>query len=322
MNASLEQIRKVLDDAVTANEVPWAVVALVNKNRIVFEHGANANLDRAAWVASATKVPSVLAGLTIIDDWGLRLDDPIAKYLPGFETDKAAMTLRHCMSLTSGLPFNHPTLDPGPDMDGNFRPSPITLEQCVAELAKVPLEAEPGKQFIYGSTSHSVYGRVVEVVANKSWADFFNERLGKPLGFTQATYGPTRNPRLSGGLVMSTREYAQVLRLVLNDGELDGKRIVPANLVREMYRNNGAAFKPLTGGKTTGYGMGWWLTDVPAEKTHFISDAGGQGVHPWIDIKRGYGGIVFIRKTLQDGAKLFERIRPLANQAFDAGALA
>ena len=319
MNQKLDDVRFILDTTVEKGDVPWAVLVLVDKSGIIFEHGANGDLDRADWIASATKVPSILAFMTLAGEGKVQLDDPISAYLPGFDGDKSTMTIRHTMALISGFQFNHPTLDPGPDMEMNWRPSPITLEKCVDEIAKLPLEAPPGKRFIYGSVSHSVYGRVAEVVSGKPWADFFNERLAKPLGMRRATYGPTRNPRLSGGLVCSARDYSQILRLILRNGEMDGHQMIPSHLIREMYQDNGAEFRgPSRDHGPIAYGIGWWINRMENGQATLITDPGGQGAYPWIDLKRGYGGFLFVRKTLQDGTRLFGEVFPIIEAAIDS----
>jgi len=318
MDNRFDHIGDVLDKAVEEDRVPWAVIVLVDRNGIIYDHGVNADLDYANWIASATKVPSILAFMTLISEGKVSLDDPVSKYLPGFDSDKAAMKVRHTMALTAGFQFNHPTLDPGPDMDMNWRPSPFTLEECVNEIAQLTLEAPPGEKFLYGSVSHSVYGRIAEVVSGKSWADFFNERLAKPLGITKATYGPTRNPRLSGGLVCSTRDYSRILTMVLRGGEMDGRQIVSPRLIREMYTDNGAEFTMARKDGPVAYGMGWWINRVNGKgRATLISDPGGQGAHPWIDLERGYGGYLFVRKTLQDGVRLYGNVRPLIEAAMD-----
>lgn len=318
MHKRFDHIGEVLDKTVAADAVPWAVIVLVDRDGIIYEHGVNADLDYANWIASATKVPSILAFMTLVSDGKVDLDDPVSDYLPGFDGDKAAMKVRHTMALTAGFQFNHSTLDPGPDMEMNWRPSPYTLEECVAEIAKLKLEAPPGKKFLYGSVSHSVYGRIAEVVSGQSWKEFFNGRLAKPLGMKSSTYGPSRNPRLSGGLVCSAWDYSRVLMMVLRDGELDGKQIVFPHLIREMYTDNGAEFAMRREGGPVGYGMGWWLNRVNEDgKATLITDPGGQGAHPWIDLERGYGGYVFVRKTLQDGARLYNEVLPLIEAAMD-----
>lgn len=78
--------------------------------------------------------------MALADDGLLSLDDEVKKYLPRFDGNKAAITIRQLLSHTSGLPPSHPVLDN----------REITLAQAVDRIADVPLVSKPGQECLYG----------------------------------------------------------------------------------------------------------------------------------------------------------------------------
>ena len=138
----------------------------------------------------------------------------------------------------------------------------------------------------YSNVHFTLLGRVVEAASGKPWRDYLEERLFRPAGLTRTTGyasrmyadpdcaipmervdGEWRACRLrkidrtmhaAGGLGASARDAARWLLLHLNDGEIDGKRVISAELAREMRTPEGRF--PRTSGSIRimeGYGLGW-----------------------------------------------------------------
>ena len=139
-------------------------------------------------------------------------------------------------------------------------------------LAALPLKYQPGTKFNY-SVSTDVLGRVIEVVSGQTLDAYFAEKIFKPLDMVDTgfyvpaekvarlavNYGPDRthaeplkvvddpakSPYLKspaflsggGGLVSTARDYARFCQMMLNGGELDGTRILKAETVAEMTKN-------------------------------------------------------------------------------------
>jgi CubicO group peptidase (beta-lactamase class C family) len=177
---------------------------------------------------------------------------------------KREMTIRDLMRHTSGLTYGmsatpvdqlyrkHKVLAPGD-----------TLEKTVTKLGKLPLLYQPGTRFEYG-VSTDVLGRLVEVVSKKNLADFMQEHIFAPLDMKDTGYyvpekkqkrfgalhgrnpkgklivtGPPALPLPFGGhgLVSTARDYARFCQMMLNKGELDGKRILKEKTVALMTKN-------------------------------------------------------------------------------------
>src|SRR4051812_23046952 len=177
-------------------------------------------------------------------------------------------------------------------------PPDLDLAACCEAWARLPLLFEPGTEWNY-SVSSDVLGRVVEVLSGQSLDAFFAERIFAPLGMRDtgfsvasanvhrlaALYTPDpvtrralRNDRLGafvtappdclsggGGLVSTAADYHRFATMLLNEGELDGVRLLGSRTVRYMARNHlpggadlEAIGRPLFA-ETTFDGMGFGL---------------------------------------------------------------
>ena len=138
----------------------------------------------------------------------------------------------------------------------------FTLEQYVRHLAASPLDAQPGTVFRYGPAT-TVLGRVIEVASGQPLDAALRERVFRPLGMTDTFFavpeaerarvvapyalnprqGLTRlpfdpmNPRFlsaSGNLFGTATDYLRFCQMLLNQGELDGKRVLSRESVARM----------------------------------------------------------------------------------------
>jgi CubicO group peptidase (beta-lactamase class C family) len=147
-----------------------------------------------------------------------------------------------------------------------------TNADMVAKLAKLPLSHQPGTTFEYGMST-DVLGRVVEVVSGMPLDRFFAENITGPLGLTDTAFGvepgalhrlaepqrdaqpgaaPAQVPAVlpydparpaqwlsgGGGLLSSAADYARFAQLLLNEGELDGVRLLARKTTQLMLSNH------------------------------------------------------------------------------------
>jgi CubicO group peptidase (beta-lactamase class C family) len=150
-------------------------------------------------------------------------------------------------------------------------PPQLDLAACCEEWASLPLLFQPGTEWNY-SVSTDVLGRVVEVVSGQSLDRFLAERIFEPLGMEEtgfsvgaadaqrlaALYSPdpksgraVRNSAMGnlalepptvlsggGGLVSTAADYHRFMQMLLNEGELDGVRLLGPRTVRYMASNH------------------------------------------------------------------------------------
>jgi CubicO group peptidase (beta-lactamase class C family) len=193
-------------------------------------------------LASATKLASATAVMSVVDDGTLSLDDPIGKYLPQFGPNRRGITIRQLLSQTHGLPGSNAAIAP-PQVDNG-----LTLAQAVDRIAlDDTLVFPPGSKHTYmPAVSYHIAGRIAEIVTGKTWAQLFEERVGGPLEMTGFSYGDTPNPRIGGGAKCALQDYGNLVQMHLAGGVFKGRRVLSAASVAEMQKDqlHGVPFTP------------------------------------------------------------------------------
>jgi CubicO group peptidase (beta-lactamase class C family) len=199
------------------------------------------------------------------------------------------ITVRNILSHTSGMPFKSNLEAPTLDL--------LPLSLGVRSYAMTPLQFEPDTKYQYSNAGINTAGRIIEVVSKMPYEDFLDERLFKPLGMRDTTFWPSgdqltrlaksykpnadksdleeitisqlkyplddrkRQPMPAGGLFSTAHDVARFCQMLLNGGQLDGKRILSEAAVKQMTTrqtpealkdNYGLGFS--TGGGTFGHG--------------------------------------------------------------------
>lgn len=131
--------------------------------------------DTLTTVFSQTKAWVAVCLLRLIDDGGLELDAPVARYWPEFAAaGKESVLVRDVVSHTSRLPA---LLEPA-TYDDMARPV-----EMAARLARQPLEADPRARFLYhGMTFGWLCGELVRRIDGRSAGRFLREEVCAPLG--------------------------------------------------------------------------------------------------------------------------------------------
>lgn len=155
--------------------------------------------DALFWVASQTKPITATALMMLVDAGKVRLDDPVAEYLPEFkdlwlaaEQDNEhvllkrptrTMTVRHTLCHLSGMPFSSAMEQPTLDL--------LPLRDAVRSYAITPLRSEPGTKYAYSNAGSNTAGRIVELVSGLPYAQFLDERIFGPLGMKDTSFWPS-----------------------------------------------------------------------------------------------------------------------------------
>jgi len=269
-----------LSAAVRNGDAPGVVALVVDGGRVIYEgaagqmdvaHGVDMRTDSIFRIASMTKPVTTVAALMLVEAGRLQLDDPVSKYLSGFDrpvvltkystTDgtfetrpaKRPMTIRHLMTHTSGLGYGWS--------------SPIVArltENTRARETEIPLLNDPGHEWHY-SASTRVLGQVVEKVAGVPLDDFFRSRIFGPLAMSDTwfTVPPEKVSRVvtvhqrtgstlveqanaevqqapvsgEGGLYSTARDYGTFMQMLLNGGRLGSARVLGERFVAMMGKN-------------------------------------------------------------------------------------
>jgi D-alanyl-D-alanine-carboxypeptidase/D-alanyl-D-alanine-endopeptidase len=281
--------------------------------------------DQRVAIASASKMVAGLVLMRLIEQNYLSLDSTTGAVL-GWTGPQGAITLRQLMSFTSGMEREA----------GCTLLAGITLADCVALISQMPLVAEPGTRFDYGSTHLHVAARMAEVVTGESWTTLFATQLKAPLGLTSAELqwytAPrqaigTSNPLVAGGIRATMNEYARFLELEYGRGTFRGNPLIRSALfdaqATEPYPNATIGNSPFrSAGIAYNYGLTAWLEcPPPAVNCAVLSSPGAFGFTPWVDREGGYYAIIAMEVTeSQSGVvpfsvQLEQTLRPLIREA-------
>jgi serine-type D-Ala-D-Ala carboxypeptidase/endopeptidase len=304
-------VTKTVENAVKDEDLEGVSVLLMKDNRVIYRKAfGRYNVDTVVPIASASKLIASSTIMTLVDEGKMALDAPISKYLPKLTGQAANITLRELLSHTSGLPGQNRCLSN----------DSITLEDCVEKIFDVGLRTDPGTEFSYGGVSYQVAGRLAEIASGKSWNTLFEERIKNPLNMKKTTYGSSSNPRIAGGAVSTLQDYTNLLQMHLNGGVFNGKRILSAQAVEEMQRDQtrGLPIKTSPHKDNRRYGLGLWRDIVDAKgKAIQLSCQGAFGFSPWIDRQRNLLGVFLVRSRwrtiLPTVGRLQQNVRDLVD---------
>ncbi len=192
-NLTLEQRldARVTDVYPAQNEPGLAVLVMVDGKPALrkgygiadMKTGAKVSPDSIFRIGSITKQFTAVCVLQLVQAGKVALDDPITRYVPGFDTQSKTITIENLLSHTSGL-FNVTARD---DYDDQITKD-LTPGEVVALIAGRPLEFEPGTQFKYSNTNYILLGMVIEKASGQTYGEYLIEHIGKPLGLTDTRY--------------------------------------------------------------------------------------------------------------------------------------
>ena len=140
-------------------------------------------------IRSMTKPITGAAVQLLIDRGALSLDDPVAKYIPGFRTEQAdAITIKQLLTHHGGLPLTIlSSVDEYPDL--------LAMADAVGQRGP---EFEPGSKFWYSDSGTDVLAAVVQTVTGSTIDDFITRELLQPLGMLDTLYvSDMSDPRVS-----------------------------------------------------------------------------------------------------------------------------
>ena len=251
------------------------------------------------------------------------------------------LTIRDLLTHTNGLMTGGPGSKAGP-------PRPAegdTLASYIPRLGAVPLDFQPGAEWAYsGYAGPDTLSRIVEMVSGQPYDEYLRTRIFEPLGMKDTFFYPPddRRPRLvtlyrkgpngletapnqdgfslktyssgGGGLMSTAEDYLQFAQMLLNGGELNGKRLLSPRTVDLMASNhvgdmfNGKLGRPAHG---MGYGLLVGIVEDNVAAGLRVSNGsfgwdGAFGTQTWIDPKEKMVTIVMIQTQVPMVQRDFE----------------
>lgn len=334
-----EAIRAAID----RGELPGAVVAVVQRDKVVYQkaygHRSKRPIptlmteDTEFDLASLTKpIATATAIMLLLEDGKLKLQDPVAKYLPAFaRKETEGITLEQLLLHTSGLIPDDPLED--------YRDGP---DAAWKKLLALEPRTAPGSKFAYSDVGYMILGKVVEQVSGMPLDAFTGKRVFGPLGMRDTGYRPqgaikdrcapteqragrwmlgeVHDPRayaLGGvaghaGLFSTTADLAVYARMLLDDGKHDGKAFLKPETVRLMTAPHRVATGKGAGLRTYG-----WDMDTSYSKNRgtlfprgvSFGHTGFTGTSIWLDPQSRSAVILLTNRVHPDGKGNVTKLR-------------
>jgi CubicO group peptidase (beta-lactamase class C family) len=211
-----------------------------------------------------------------------------------------------------------------------------TLATYIPKLGAAPLDFQPGTEWRYsGLDGIDTLGRIVEVASGLTFDQFLKQRIFDPLGMKDTTFVPqtAQMPRAAtvyrraqaggdlvrqdnpsffpskmyfsggAGLWSTPEDYLQFAQMLVNGGQLNGKRLLSPRTVELMGSNHvGDLYSRTRPGM--GFGLTVEVVMDPIAANRRQSDGsfgwdGAYGTHFWVDRKEQIAGILLIQQALQ-----------------------
>lgn len=298
----LARLDTLLEGYVRRGVLPCATTFIARRGQIVHHKAFGysqptrqtaARTDDVYRIMSQTKLITTIGALILMEEGKFYLDQPISDFLPQFahmrvlvsadaanpskhktRPAKRPITFRHLMSHTAGIPYEM-AIDKLPQYKIPFLATTdnMNLAQLIDRVAKRPLVADPGDQYVYGLNT-DILGRLIEVMSGQDLQTFLRTRVCGPLGMadtwfylpealvprlvelhSQTQYGKPftvhanadfRVYPMSGaktlywggsGMSSTVRDYAQICQFILQKGEWNGVRLLSPSTVALLATN-------------------------------------------------------------------------------------
>jgi CubicO group peptidase (beta-lactamase class C family) len=302
-----DHLKAISSSFQTIGRIPALAAGVVVDGALIATYGNGADEHTLFRIASMTKSFTAAAVLHLRDTARLRLDDPVALHAPEFAslrgptTDAATITIRHLLTMSSGMSTDDPWADRHLDMTDD------ELDAAIAAGPKFARATGGARQ--YSNLGYAVLGRVVRNVTGATVQQVISKQFLEPLGMTETFWnigdaplgtavaigmradGVTPEPAPAdgvmapmGGLWSTVHDLAKWVSFFTDayparDGADDGplsrasrremQSVQTIELPQTIVANDGSSW-PYFGG----YGMGMF-TDFDADLGHLCGHSGG-----------------------------------------------
>jgi CubicO group peptidase (beta-lactamase class C family) len=294
------------DDYVNKARADWGVpglaIAIVKDNKVVFAKGYGVrklgeqtpvNEHTMFGIGSTTKAFTAAALAMLMDEGKIKWDDPVTKYLTDFQLYDPyvtrEITIRDLLSHRSGLDR----------ADQLWDGTSLKSEEILRRLRFQKPSWSFRSRFGYNNIMFLAAGQIIPAVTGKSWAEFVKERILSPLGMTRTSTSvmalenfdnvATPHARIAdkiepiarwvndnvapaGALYSSVTDMAAWLRLQLERGSYEDKKLLSLSAIEEMHKpqmivndSDGVALTA-PDAHFVSYGFGWFLNDYHGRK--------------------------------------------------------
>lgn len=311
-----ERMRHFVDEKTVAGAVTLVargdtVVEFDAEGMADVEAGRPMKKDTIFQIMSMTKPVTAIGIMMLAEEGKLALRDPVEMYLPEFKglrvkvnqgpdagrlgTPEHELTIRDLMTHTGGI------TDDAPAAIKDYRQlMNVPLDEVVRQLARAPLNFQPGTEWSYSSAGIEVLGRIIEVCSGMKYEDFIAQRILSPLGMKDSFFFPPTDkiariamvyvqkegklvpapgtilggdpakhrqgavfPAPGWGLYSTAEDLLHLYRMMLNGGVYEGHRYLSAFSVHLMTEPHTSEIRPVGWMRGSDYGLAWEIVTEP-----------------------------------------------------------
>jgi len=340
-------VEQLMQEGVNKQVFPGASIAVFHKGKTVFHQAfGNARCTRRPTpadtttiydLASLTKVIATTAvAMQLVEHDSLDIDRPAARYLPEFGNNgKQRITVRQLLTHTSGLRSHADYID-----------SCRTESELFKAVANDTPVTEPGTLTAYSDNGFIVLGKIIESITRRSLADNFRTRFSDPLTLRSTCFTPgpellseiaptsrvnswnlnwkrplvnDENAAIMGGvaghagLFGTTGDLLRFTKMLMEKGELDGRRYFKASTIRQFTRREGKAERALGWDLRSQEG---YASTGPEFSDKSWGHLGFTGTSLWIDPEKDLAVIMLSNRVCPSSEnKDIRKFRPLLHTA-------
>ena len=310
-----EQHGQAIPGIMESQRIPGISLALVDRGGTLWSAGFGftdwdrktpVTADTNFLICSTSKTFTALAALCAARDGLIDLDAPITTYLPDFTihsrfelAPEEKISLRHLLQHTAGVTHEAPV------GNGN-RPSNGPLAAHALSVGDTWLRFPVGSKWEYSGAGYDLASYVLEVRAQRSFADYLEDELFQPIGMrsTTASRSKIESDRLraighssrhakriplasdipwagAGGIYANANDLSRLIQLLLHWGEINGESVIDEESLMMMY----------TPSAHRNYGLGVYIWK--RSLGHGGDGLGFSSEMIWIP-EHGIGGVILI----------------------------
>jgi len=224
----------------------------------------------------AKSVTALLIGCALDEGLIQSVDQPVSDFLPEYATGlNASLTIRHLLTMTSGIPFGESYSSPF-----GYMARAYFGDDLKKETAAYSVERDPNTLWVYEGGNTVLLGLILQKATGKSPSAYLEEKLWKRLGTEQDAHWNLDHAdgieKTFSGLYATARDFSKIGSLVMHGGVLDGDTLLSSEFI-------GQALAPVMvpdykGDVCDWYGWQWWLGNYEGKSMYMCRGMRGQCV--------------------------------------------
>lgn len=210
-------------------------------------------------------VLGILVGLAIEDGAIKSVDDLAVKYVPELQgTVFEKLSIKHLLTMSTGLAWSEGTAS-----GALYRKMLQLMDQTggldvILGFKDIKVSSDPGTAYLYSSLDSELLGRVLAAAVKKNVSAYLEEKIWTPMGAeSHAVWYTDRKSieRTSCCIGATSRDFARIGGMLANQGQWNGKQIIPVEWLKEMTKIHGEHLSKVAIAREQrmGYGYHIWL---------------------------------------------------------------